>query len=64
MSSYGWPVLKAVYGGTIIHSTEAVWEILAREEWLEGRHDTSPMVDILGSTPVWTQFIVFFDFTI
>ena len=46
----------------IIHSTEAVWEILAREEWLGCRHDTSPMVDISESTPVWAQYMVFFDF--
>ena len=62
MSSYGWPVLKAVYGETIIHSTEAVWEILAREEWLGCRHDISLMVDISGSTPVWAQYTRFFGF--
>ena len=55
-------MLEAVYGETIIHSTEIVWEILAREEWLGCRHDTSPMVDIPRSIPMWAQFIVFFDF--
>ena len=56
-------MLEAVYGETIIHSTEVVWEILAREEWLGCRHDTSPMVNIPGSTPVWAQYMIFFDFT-
>ena len=62
-SSYGQPVLKVVYEKMIIHSTEAVWEILAWEEWLGCQHDTSPMVDIPGSTPVWAQYMIFFDFT-
>ena len=56
-------MLKDTYRETIIHFTKAVWEILVLEEWLECRHDTSPMVDILGSTPVWAQYMVFFDFT-
>ena len=58
--SYGQSVLEAIYGETIIHSI--VWEILAREEWLGCRHDTSPMVDIPGSILVWAQYIVFSDF--
>ena len=62
-SSYRRLVLEVAYGETIIHSTETVWEILTRKEWLGCRHDTSPMVDILGSTLVWTQYMVFFDFT-
>ena len=33
--------------------------MLAREEWLGCRHDASPMVDILGSTPVWVQYMYF-----
>ena len=55
-------MLDVAYGDTIIHSTEVVWEILAREEWLRYRHDTSPMVDISWSTLVWAQYIVFSDF--
>ena len=55
-------MLEAAYEETIIHSIEAVCEILTRKEWLECRHDTSPMVDIPGSTPVWAQYIVFFYF--
>ena len=60
--SYGRPVIKVVYGETLIHSTEAVWEILAREEWLGCQHDASSMFDIPGSTPVWAQYIYFMDF--
>ena len=63
MGSYGWSVVKIVYGETIIHSTEAVWEILAREEWLGYRHDASPMFDILRSTSMWAQYIIFYDFS-
>ena len=46
-------------GRQLFHSTEAVWEMLAREEWLGCRHDASPMVDIPGSTPVWAQYMYF-----
>ena len=56
-------VIEAAYGETIIHSTKAVWEILAREEWLGCRHDTSPMVDILGPTLVWAPYMIFFWFS-
>ena len=62
MGSYGRPVIEVVYGETLIHSTKAVWEILAREEWLGCRHDTSLMVDIPGSTPVWAPYMIFFGF--
>ena len=34
--------------------------MIAREEWLGCRHDASPMFDILGSTLVWVQCILFF----
>ena len=61
--SYGWPEIEAAYREIIIHSIEAVWKILVREEWLGCRYDTSPMVDIPRSTPVWAQYMVFFDFT-
>ena len=50
---YGQLVINVAYGETMIHSTKAVWEILAWEEWLGCRHDASPMLDIPGSTPVW-----------
>ena len=33
-SSYGRLVIEVIYGKILIHSTEVVWEILAREEWL------------------------------
>ena len=48
----------------LFHSTEVVWEMLAREEWLGCRHDASPMVDIPGSTPVWAQYMYFWFFLI
>ena len=58
-------MLEVAYGKMMIHSIEAVREILAQEEWLRYRHDaSSPMVDIPKSTPVWTQYMIFFDFTI
>ena len=46
-------------GRQLFHSTEAVWEMLAREEWLVCRHDALPMVDIPGSSPVWAQYMYF-----
>ena len=55
-------MIEVAYGEIMIHSTEAVWEILAREEWLGCRHDASPMFDIPGSTPVWASYILFSDF--
>ena len=61
-SLYGRPVIEVTYGEIMIYSIETVWEILAQEEWLRCRHDASPMFDILGSTPVWAQYILFSDF--
>ena len=58
--SYGRPVTEVVYGETMIHSTETIWEILAREEWLGYRHDTTPMFDISESTPMWAPYIYYF----
>ena len=61
--SYGRLVIEVAYGETLIHSTKAVWKILARKEWLGCRHDTSPMFDISKSTLVWAQCIyIFFGF--
>ena len=51
--SYGRLVIEIAYRETLIHSTEAVWEILAQKKWLRCRHDASPMFDIPGSTQVW-----------
>ena len=57
------PMIKAAYGETMIHSTEAVWKMLAREEWLGCRYDASPMFDIPESTPVWAPYMIFFWFS-
>ena len=59
-SSYGWPVIEVAYGEILFHSIEAVWELIAREEWLGCRHDASSMFDISGSTPLWAQYILFY----
>ena len=56
------PVIKAAYEETMINSTKAVWDMLAREEWLGCCHDISPMVDILGSTLVWAPYMIFSGF--
>ena len=45
-------MIEAAYGETMIHFVEAVWEMLALEEWLECRHDASSMFDIPGLTSV------------
>ena len=60
MGSYGRPVIEVAYGEMIFHSTEAVWEMIAREEWLRRQHDASPMFDIPRSIPVWALFIYYF----
>ena len=60
--SYGRPVIEVAYGEILFHSTEVVWELVAREEWLGCRHDASPMFNIPGSTPVWAQYILFSGF--
>ena len=59
---YGRPEIDVAYGEMIFHSTEAVWEMLARKEWLGCRHDVSSMSDIPDSTSVWALRILFFDF--
>ena len=51
--SHGRPVIEVAYREILFHSTEIVWEMVAREELLGCRHDASPMFDIPGSTPVW-----------
>ena len=48
----------------LFHSTETVWEMLAREKWLECQYDSSPMVDILGLRPIWAQYMYFRLYTI
>ena len=55
-------MIEVAYGEIMFHSTEAVRETLAQEEWLGCRHDTSPMVDIPRSTLVWAQYTIFFGF--
>ena len=57
---YGRPVIEVAYEEMVFHSTEAVWEMIAREEWLRCQHDASSMFDIPGSTPVWAPFIYYF----
>ena len=49
-------------GRQYFHCIKAVWEMIAREEWLGCQHDASPMLDISGSTLVWAQYILFFGF--
>ena len=60
--SYRRPVIEVAYGEILFHSIEAVWELIAREEWLGCWHDASPMLDIPRSKSVWAQRISFFDF--
>ena len=55
-------MIEAAYGETMIHSIKAVVEMLAWEEWLECHHDTSPMVDTLGLTPMWAPYMIFSGF--
>ena len=43
---YGQPVIEVEYGEMIFSLHEAVWEMIAREEWLRCQHDASSMFDI------------------
>ena len=60
-SFYRRPMIDVAYGETMIHSTEAIMKMLAREEWLRCRHDASPIFDIPKSTLVWV-YMIFSDF--
>ena len=53
-------VIEVAYGEMIFHFTEAVWEMIAWEEWLGCQHDASPMFDIPGSTLVWVSYLYYF----
>ena len=55
-------MIEVAYREMILHSIEAVWKMIAREEWLRCRHDASPMFDIPGSTPVSAPYMLFLDF--
>ena len=46
------PMIEVAYGKNMIYSIEAVVKMLAQEEWLGCHHYTSPMVDIVESTPM------------
>ena len=62
---YGRLVIEVAYKEMTFHSTETVWEMVAREEWLGCRHDALFMFDIPKSTPVGSLYIYiyyFFDF--
>ena len=56
---YGRLMLEVAYREILLSLHQGLWEMIAREEWLGCRHDASPMFDILGSTPVWAQCILF-----
>ena len=60
---YGRLMIEVAYGEMIFfHSIEAIWEMIAWEEWLGCRHDASSMFDIPGSTPVWAPYIYIYIF--
>ena len=51
-------------GRYYIHSTEAVWELIAREEWLGCRHDVAHVGHTWVNTSVGSLYTVFQDFHI
>ena len=60
---YGRSVLEVAYGEFFVfHSTEAVWERIAREEWLGCQHVESPMLGIPGQHQCGLNYIIFFWF--
>ena len=59
---YGRPVIEVAYGEMMFSLHRGCMRDDSSEEWLGCRHDESPMLDILESTPVWAMYILFFDF--
>ena len=49
-------------GRCYFHSTEAVWEMIAREEWLGYRHDVAYVGHTWVNTSVGSMCIVFWIF--
>ena len=47
-------------GRYYVHSTEAVWELIAREEWLGCRHDVAHVGHTRVNTSVGSLYTVFF----
>ena len=46
-------------GRFYFHSTEAVWEMIAREEWLGCRHDVAHVGHTRVNTSVGSTYIIF-----
>ena len=59
---YGRTCVRDTYKENLIHSTEAIVEMLVWKEWLGCHHDSSPMADIPGLTLVWAPYMIFFGF--
>ena len=57
--SYGRLIIEVAYEKILFHSTEAVWEVIAREEWLGCRHDVVHVGHIRVNTSVGSIHIIF-----
>ena len=59
---YGRPMLEVAYGEILLSLHRVCMGDDSSGRWLGCRHDASPMFDILASTPVWAQCILFLVF--
>ena len=55
-------MIEVAYRETLIHSTEVVCEILAREEWLGCRHVHYPCLTYPGQHQCELSIYIFLDF--
>ena len=58
-SPYGRPMIEVVYRETLFHSTKAVGEMIAREEWLGCRHDVAHVRHTPVNTNVGSMYTIF-----
>ena len=59
---YGRPMIEVAMGRLYFHSTETVWEMIAREEWLRCRHDVAHVGHTRVNTSLGSMCIVFWIF--
>ena len=56
---YGQPMIEVAYGELYFHSTETVWEMVVREEWLGCRHAVAHVGHTWVNTSVGSTYLIF-----
>ena len=62
MGPYGRLMTEVAYGRCYFNSTEAVWELIAQEEWLGCRHDVAHVGHTRVNTSVGSMYTIFWVF--